>query len=482
MKKTTIFMSLVLCLSFLLASTASTFSVTEHSDPFTGKVYEETDFYDSGVIFVILNHEYSIEWREYTTADFPELELDAVKTHPALWGNKEQILADPEYRNLVYLTLKDKSIEAMVNAIDLLYERNDTDIYYACPVSDTFYTGDEWKPENEPIPELGTAGITDLAGVSVILSNDSSFTGIYADVEQIPAESTVYYKIICEDGYFCNSIKLNSDTVTENSFTMPEGKLEVSLGVYRYGDADRNDTVNISDVSFVLKYLAGYGEIIHKVNGSGCGNTYLDFNNDGTVNLSDCSEMLKYIAKWDGVGPVASEYEDDLIIEHIAPLTEVFGYYSYSAALLSNSDARRIIGKYNISTIDSSYSWELFCKDAFGITDVFHEINENGEFGSAEISASSVMEKFDDEFFENNDIVPLIAPIDQAVSITSIWKNGSKLILDFSVGDDTTPDDLPIYNECSFFFVAVPKNSIADRGLRMDGIDISADAFSDGVL
>lgn len=472
-------MSLIFCLSFLV-STVTAFSVTDYSDPFTGKPYEEVDFYESGVIFVILNHEYSIEWREYTASDFAELELDEVKTHPAFSENKDQILSDPEYRNLVYLTLKDKSIEAMVNAIHLLYERHDTDIYYACPVSDTFYTGDEWKPEDGQVPGLGTSGITDLAGINIILSKNNNFTEIYADIGQVPAGNTVYYKIICKDGYFCKSIRLNSNMVTENSFIMPEGDLNASFGIYRYGDTDRNDTVNISDVSFVLKYLAGYGEIIHKVNGSGCGNTHLDFNNDGTVNLSDCSEILKYIAKWEGIGPIAPEYENDFSIEHIAPVTDIIGYYSNSVTFGTNTNVSRIIRKYNDSIIGDTYNWKLFCKDVFCITDVFHEINEVGEFDSAEISASSVMEKFDDEFFKNNDIVPLIVYTDLAVNITSVWKNESKVILDISLGNDTTPDNSSIYNECSIFFVTVPKSSVTERGLKIDGVNVSPDVLSLG--
>ena len=57
------------------------------------------------------------------------------------------------------------------------------------------------------------------------------------------------------------------------------------------GDANTDRTVNLSDVTTMLKHIAKWEVEI---------NTYaVDVNNDGMINLTDVTQMLKFIAKWD---------------------------------------------------------------------------------------------------------------------------------------------------------------------------------------
>lgn len=479
MKKISIYLTVIFCLSFLLDSAVYSLPISDYTNPFTGNAYEENDFYDNGIIFVILNHDYSIEWREYTSADFPELELVGVKTHPALSTNQDDIIGNPEYRNFVYLTLSDKSDEAMINAISLLYERNNADIYFASPASDTFYIGDEWDFGDEPIPLTGTSGVIDEIGVSIVLSKDSGFTDIYSDASEISAGSTVYYRIVCMNGYFCNNLQINAETIDRNSFIMPEN-LSASVDVYCFGDTDKSDTVSLKDISFVLKYLAHYPEICHIVFGSACGEKYLDFNNDGKVNLIDCSAMLKYIAKWEGVGPVASEYEEDFVIKHIDSDVAIFEYFTKHSSLTLDSDGRRILGKYNQSIIESTYDWNLFLEETVGTGDMFSEIGENGVISSSKISAATIKEKFDDSFFADNDLIPLIIHSEYTVGIDKVWRSGSNITLELVIGENINPDNDPSFNEYNFLFVAVPKNSTDSRNIKIMETDTFPKRFEVG--
>lgn len=65
-----------------------------------------------------------------------------------------------------------------------------------------------------------------------------------------------------------------------------------------YGDANDDEKVDLSDVTLLLKYLAGWEVEINDKSA--------DVNADGDVNLADVTLLLKYIANWNVVlGPVA---------------------------------------------------------------------------------------------------------------------------------------------------------------------------------
>jgi len=221
-KLTALFLAVFMAVSLSVNLYAADFDVSDYKNPFTGTAYTEDDFYGNGTIIIILSHEASIEWREYTKEDFPELELDSVDTKDPASTDKEFILGNPEYRNFVHITLKDKSNKAVIEAIELLYNRND----------------DDYMSEN-PKKDIHLA---------------------------LPMYKTYYDKP-----------DINPDIDDNFSYTI--------------GDVNNDDILNLTDVSHMLKYIAGWEniEIIFLAT---------DLNGDDVITLSDASILLKKLAKW----------------------------------------------------------------------------------------------------------------------------------------------------------------------------------------
>jgi len=456
MKKLSLVLAFIICLSTLFAGTVSAFSLTEHYNPFTGERYDQ--LYGSGVIFILLNHEYSIEWREYTAADFPELDVEKVDTHPPLYPNVEDRIADPLYVNLIYITLRDKSDEATVNAIYSLYERHDVDIDFACPVYSSYIVNGGIDEPEAPM----TAGVTEVSGVSVILAGDSTFTDIYLHTEQIPVGSTVYYRVVCRDGYFCYDLRINSETADENSFVMPEN-LEMHPQVCFYGDSNSNERTDLYDVSFLLKYLtSSYPEISRNVRNRSYGEKYLDFNGDGKVNIVDCARMLQYIAGWNGVGQKAPEYEEGFEIMPLLKGAEISGYFTDDPSFAMNSEGRAKVNKYNSDIITSVGAWREFTGDMLGVNDSFAEIGRDGSLSSSEIDSVDIRDKYDAAFFREYDLIPLIiVSPERSVYVKDVWKKGDEAFPLLFIGDGNDAKD----SARSFFFIAVPKGCVKERGL-----------------
>lgn len=160
-KITALFLTMVILLFGAVGVMAEEFDVTAHVNPFTGRSYEDIDFYGNGTIIITLSHEKSIVWREYTKADFPELELEMVETLDPM-ADYEGRKNNGEYRGFVHITLMDKSNKAVIEAIELLYERCednldvvDGDLHLVVPMSKTYYD----KPEVDiPITNIITFG------------------------------------------------------------------------------------------------------------------------------------------------------------------------------------------------------------------------------------------------------------------------------------------------------------------------------------
>lgn len=182
MKKViTVLMAMILVVGFSVNLYASDFAVSDYTNPFTGNAYMENSFCGNGTIIIILSHERSIVWREYTTDDFPELELESVYTLEPV-DDFDGRINNKEYRGFVHITLNDKSNKAVIEAIDLLYKRNENvfdlndpslcgDIYMAVPMSKTYYD----KPEvSLPLEEISIGDVNgdfacNLSDVSLIL-------------------------------------------------------------------------------------------------------------------------------------------------------------------------------------------------------------------------------------------------------------------------------------------------------------------------
>ncbi len=78
------------------------------------------------------------------------------------------------------------------------------------------------------------------------------------------------------------------------------------------GDVNGDGKINLADVSFILKDIAGWDSV--ELN-----RTAADVVSDGKVNLKDVSMLLKHIAKWDGLEPLP-ELGDVLDLEGVEPV------------------------------------------------------------------------------------------------------------------------------------------------------------------
>lgn len=194
-KITVLFLTMVMLLSLSVGVVAKEFDVTSYTNPFTNKPYSEDDFYGNGTIIIILSHSASISWREYTAKDFPELDIESVYTHKPISSNQEFIENNPQYRNLIDITLKDKSNKAVIEAVEILHGK--IGIYKAFPIWKTYY--DVHEPVDDSLPEpayikgsgnVNGDGKIDLQDVSAMLKNiagwnmeDLFFSTYYGDID-----------------------------------------------------------------------------------------------------------------------------------------------------------------------------------------------------------------------------------------------------------------------------------------------------------
>ena len=65
---------------------------------------------------------------------------------------------------------------------------------------------------------------------------------------------------------------------------------------YMLGDVNEDGFINLTDVSLLLKYFAGWNVDVEDNDLS-----HNDFNRDGEVNIDDVLLMLKYIAGWQNI-------------------------------------------------------------------------------------------------------------------------------------------------------------------------------------
>lgn len=141
MKKLAAFvLSLLLLLPLAGGATAEEFKVSDYIHPYSGTPYTERSFDGSGKIWIILTHTQSIIWRERTPEDFPHLEVEAVGPDDPMSEDQEFRQNNPEYREVIWIILKDKSNKAVIDAIQHLYDSHK--YYYASPNSQTRPMGD----------------------------------------------------------------------------------------------------------------------------------------------------------------------------------------------------------------------------------------------------------------------------------------------------------------------------------------------------
>ena len=155
---------------------------------------------------------------------------------------------------------------------------------------------------------------------TLTLYKDSGLTDAYSAEDYIPAGTKVYYKITCDEGYFCYEFKVNAAEVTEEYFVVYEPTVECTVYDAMLGDTSSgtSDTLDLRDVSNLMRYISGHKGVSTPAYWSGGGLRKYDFNRDGSVNLMDVTAELRAIAKHDGAYPVV-EREANFGITHLAP-------------------------------------------------------------------------------------------------------------------------------------------------------------------
>lgn len=441
----------------LLSSAVFAEEETQYVSPFTNEPYET---FGNGRIFIYMTHEASLNWNNhYTAEDFPELDVEFIVTNIDIIGNYQPNIDNPEVRNFLLIVLEDTSDAHMQEALELLYERDD--VYDAFPYNAFFYTDKEdlslvlkYFGFTPPIEICGANNI-DSSCASFITFADSDYSTPYFSEDEIAAGSTVYYKLICNDGYFCTKLIFNSNAADSESFVMPEGGLDLSASIFRYGDVNGDDDITLTDAVFLLKYLAGYRDAINEVLGLSCGETLLDFNTDGSISLADCTEMLKYVAGWNNVGPVAPEKEADFAVEHPDTAAEVYEYTLDPYVTDFTVRPTQTLMQKNGFIINNANAFADLLNFAFDITDKATDSDGNT------VTVTELLNEFDEEFFETHDLIPVFA-LGQKVSVDSVSRDDGVPTLSLVLGE-SIPGGL------SFSFTAIEKGAHADAIFKIDG-------------
>lgn len=460
MKKLSLFLSILLCVSILMSSAVFAEEETQYVNPFTNEPYET---YGNGRIFIYMTHEVSVNWNDfYTAEDFPNLDVEFIVTNIDIIGNYQPAIDDPEARNFLIIVLEDTSDAHMQEALELLYERDD--VYTAFPTASFFYST---KDDLSLILKyFGFTPPIDFCGANNIDPDCASFT-MYADpdctvpyfgTEEIDAGSTVYYKLICNDGFFCSRLVFNSGAADSETFVMPEGELDLSASIFRYGDANSDGSITLTDAVFMLKYLSGYRDVINQLRRFECGETLLDFNADGSISLADCTEMLKYIAGWDNAGPVAPEKESGFSVEHPEADAETFEYTLNPYVTDFKVRPTQTLMTKNGSVITDANAFADLLNFALDATD--KPVDPDGN----EVTVAGLLTEFDEEFFETHDLIPVFA-LGQKVSVGSVSRDNGNPALELVLGES-------VPNGLGFTFTAIPKGSPADAILKIGGVTV----------
>lgn len=132
-----IFLIVFGCASTVFADEIDNISINEFT------IQESHDFYDrikdvkfvgDGSIYVTMHHEVSDVGKVYTVDDFWELDVEYIEDLTGANSNDTKEDYGDNFRNVLKITLIDKSEQNIISAIQKLQERSDEDIYWAEPV------------------------------------------------------------------------------------------------------------------------------------------------------------------------------------------------------------------------------------------------------------------------------------------------------------------------------------------------------------
>ena len=108
---------------------------------------KDAEFEGNGVIYVTMHHKISDVGRVYDASYFPELDIETIEDLTGVNPNDIKEDYGPEFRNVLKITLVDKTDQNVISDIQKLQERSDEDIYWAEPLyqveTNVFENGEE---------------------------------------------------------------------------------------------------------------------------------------------------------------------------------------------------------------------------------------------------------------------------------------------------------------------------------------------------
>lgn len=131
---------------------------------------------------------------------------------------------------------------------------------------------------------------------SITVYRDSEHTQKITKAEEFVPDETYYYKVVCPEGYYLNSMSGDSrkiDVIDNEKVCFIEEFL-IYPEFVRAGDFNNDHTLDLKDAAELIRYCAGFEKdgatfiYDHEL--------YGDFNRDGELDLKDVSQILRVLA------------------------------------------------------------------------------------------------------------------------------------------------------------------------------------------
>ncbi len=127
----------------------------------------------------------------------------------------------------------------------------------------------------------------------ILYYTDTEHTKPFADFENLDPDTTLYYKIICDEGYFCKRMTVYADYADEKTIKFGTASPDmIDLEYALLGDINDDGKITLTDATDILHYIAkNYYRTRPNILAA-------DLNGDKKITLFDVSMILKLIAKW----------------------------------------------------------------------------------------------------------------------------------------------------------------------------------------
>ncbi|MBE6708759.1 MAG: hypothetical protein E7578_05910 [Ruminococcaceae bacterium] len=125
----------VMCSSIAFANNSNSISIYGYDTQEYLNFYNEIkdiEFAGDGSIYVTMHHDVSDVGKVYTDTNFPELDIETIEDLTGANPNDTKDDYGEEFRNVLKITLTNKSDQNVISAIEKLQERADEDILKPC--------------------------------------------------------------------------------------------------------------------------------------------------------------------------------------------------------------------------------------------------------------------------------------------------------------------------------------------------------------